>query len=379
MSSAALATEPALRGVIDQATAAIAAASADCLQAVALYDERKWWERDGATSMSSWLSARYGLTWGTAREWVRVARALRHLPALAEAFSFGRLSWDQLRPLTKFATAETDEVWARRAPGVWPSTLWREARRHERAVVREANDVRRRRHLELWEDPEVPVMYLEGMLPSEEGAAVRTALEKRAEEIVLADSPPDPRGARMADALVELVTGGSADDGPRPTMVIHAEATALAGEESDRGPWLAETEDGVRLPSEAVRRLACDGRIEWVLERAGRVVGIGRRGRSVPEQLLRVLRERDEGTCRFPGCGRKRWLQAHHLRHWGRGGLTDLDNLVLLCHAHHRLIHEGGWSVQGHPSEELRFRDPGGRPLERARGRRTDVRVGAFP
>jgi hypothetical protein len=31
--------------------------------------------------------------------------------------------------------------------------------------------------------------------------------------------------------------------------------------------------------------------------------------------------------------------------HWGRGGTTDLDNLVLLCHRHHWMVHEGGWQL----------------------------------
>jgi hypothetical protein len=68
-------------------------------------------------------------------------------------------------------------------------------------------------------------------------------------------------------------------------------------------------------------------------------------------------------ACRFPGCERKRWLNAHHLVHWADGGGTNLDNLILLCHAHHRLIHEGGWRTSGHPGHDLRFHDPGGRPL----------------
>ncbi|MGH2737355.1 MAG: HNH endonuclease, partial [Actinomycetota bacterium] len=120
---------------------------------------------------------------------------------------------------------------------------------------------------------------------------------------------------------------------------------------------------GQRLASESVRRLACDGRIEWVLESGGRPVGIGRRGRAVPGQVLRVLRHRDGAACRFPGCERRRWLKAHHLVHWAKGGATDLDNLVLLCHAHHRLIHEGGWRTSGHPARDLRFHDPRGQPL----------------
>ncbi|MGH2654944.1 MAG: DUF222 domain-containing protein, partial [Actinomycetota bacterium] len=152
--------------------------------------------------------------------------------------------------------------------------------------------------------------------------------------------------------------------GPEPaTLVVHAGAEVLTREEPSNGPWLAETEGGQRLASESVRRLACDGRIEWVLESGGRPVGIGRRGRAVPGQLLRVLRHRDGAACRFPGCERKRWLHAHHLVHWADGGGTNLGNLVLLCHAHHRLIHEGGWRTSGHPAWDLRFHDPGGRPL----------------
>jgi hypothetical protein len=84
------------------------------------------------------------------------------------------------------------------------------------------------------------------------------------------------------------------------------------------GPWLAETESGHRLPTDTIRRLACDSRVEWVLESEGRPVGIGRRGRQVPEPIHRILRHRDGGRCRFPGCERKRWLRAPPPRPLGR-------------------------------------------------------------
>jgi hypothetical protein len=217
----------------------------------------------------------------------------------------------------------------------------------------------------MWRDPDSPAFYLEGLLPAEQGAALQTALERRAEQVVLADRPDSPQDARMADALVELVTGSDGGAAPVPTLVVYAAANVLAGSESREGPWLAETESGERLSVEAVRRLACDARIDWVLHSGNRTVGIGRRGRTVPGTIARLLRFRD-GACRFPGCERRRWVQAHHIVHRGDGGRTDLDNVVLLCHAHHRLIHEGGWKISGYPAEDLRFHDPRGRPLRPA-------------
>src|SRR5204862_1425040 len=61
--------------------------------------------------------------------------------------------------------------------------------------------------------------------------------------------------------------------------------------------------------------------------------------------MIRQIRYRD-GGCRFPGCGTKAFTQAHHVRWWRHGGRTDLDNLVLICTFHHRLVHEHGWVVR---------------------------------
>jgi hypothetical protein len=300
-----------------------------------------------------------------------VAHALEGLPKIAEAYVCGRLSWDQLRPLTKFATPETDHRWAQDGPRHRPAWLWREARRHERRLAREAEEARRQRYLRLDWDQERSVLWLEGMLPAEEGTAFRTALLQKAADVPSDPEAADPSGARLADALVEVAAGE-----PEPaTVVVHTGAEVLAREEPELGPWLAETEGGQRLASETIRRLACDGKIEWVLESRGRPLGIGRQGRTVRGPLLRVLRHRDGSVCRFPGCERKRWLHAHHLVHWADGGGTNLDNLVLLCHAHHALIHEGGWRTSGHPALDLRFHDPSGRVVPPVRTRAGSVRM----
>jgi hypothetical protein len=354
-----------LTETIDLGVTVMAAASAETLQAVAAHDERRLWARDGATSMSAWLAGRYGFAKGTSREWVRVAHALKVLPAIAAAYASGRLSWDQLRPLTRFADPEHDQELARTAPGRSSAALWIEARRHERLSAREAEDAHRRRYLSMWWDPEKPLLYLEGMLAGDQGAAVEAALSRRAEDLSPDPDATSPGEARLADALTELVTASGSGNPQPATLVVHADVAVVTGQEPASGPSRSETELGQRLAVETVRRLACDGRVEWVLESAGRPVGVGRRGRTVPAHVARLLRHRDLG-CRFPGCERKRWLHAHHVIHWADGGVTDLDNLILLCGTHHRLIHEGGWRVRGDPARHLRFHDPGGRPLQAA-------------
>jgi hypothetical protein len=47
------------------------------------------------------------------------------------------------------------------------------------------------------------------------------------------------------------------------------------------------------------------------------------------------------------------WCDAHHLRHWLHGGPTDLQNLVLVCRAHHHAVHEGGWRLHRRPDGEF--------------------------
>jgi HNH endonuclease len=78
---------------------------------------------------------------------------------------------------------------------------------------------------------------------------------------------------------------------------------------------------------------------------AGDVVGLGRTSREPPAWMLRQVRYRDR-ECRFPGCGARRFAEAHHVRWWRHGGRTTLENLLLICSFHHRLVHEHGWSVK---------------------------------
>jgi hypothetical protein len=91
----------------------------------------------------------------------------------------------------------------------------------------------------------------------------------------------------------------------------------------------------------------------------------------VSTPLRRALFARDRG-CTFPGCHRKRYLDGHHLEHWIDGGETAADNLTLLCTYHHRLLHEGAFSIEKEAEGTLRFVTADGRTIPRCGYRRED-------
>jgi hypothetical protein len=84
----------------------------------------------------------------------------------------------------------------------------------------------------------------------------------------------------------------------------------------------------------------------------------------VPPAVRRALDARDRG-CRFPGCG-LRFTDAHHIVHWADGGETSLKNTMLLCRAHHRLVHEGGWRVASDSEGKAVFFSPHGNAVASA-------------
>jgi hypothetical protein len=67
--------------------------------------------------------------------------------------------------------------------------------------------------------------------------------------------------------------------------------------------------------------------------------------------------------CVFPGCTRRLYLDIHHI-HWrSHGGAHSTDNCATLCRHHHRLIHEGGYTITTLPNGGHRFYRPDGTPL----------------
>ncbi len=64
------------------------------------------------------------------------------------------------------------------------------------------------------------------------------------------------------------------------------------------------------------------------------------------------------GRCAADGCDSRYRLQAHHIISWSQGGLTDLDNLVLLCWYHHHIVvhRQGSPSTNTPETGRIRFK-----------------------
>src|SRR5579864_2167624 len=94
------------------------------------FDARRGWASWDMTSCAAWLSWKCQMSSGTAREHVRVARALRDLPVIRGEFAAGRLSYAKVRALTRIATPETEAGLAEIAGPMTGNQLERFARAH---------------------------------------------------------------------------------------------------------------------------------------------------------------------------------------------------------------------------------------------------------
>ncbi|MEV6239713.1 DUF222 domain-containing protein [Lentzea sp. NPDC051838] len=182
------------------------------------------------------------------------------------------------------------------------------------------------------------------------GAAYEAALSPLAKPRPDTGEGPDQRdrSEREGEAFAELVNlmvraDQLPEHGGEPvTLTLTMSYDDLAAKTGQ-----ALLDNGERIPADQVRQLACNaGVIPLVLGGQSQPMDIGRKTRTFPAGIRRILVARDRG-CAFPGCSRPpRHCDAHHVRYWADGGDTSVDNAVLLCGHHHTLIHQSEWEVK---------------------------------
>jgi hypothetical protein len=357
-----------------------------------------------APSTTSWLRNQLRLGGGAACQAVRTARALFRgsLAGTAQALAAGEISSTHAAVLAHgtgdlpaHTTMEAEPVLLEAARRLDPRRL-RRVVAHLRQVAdpqgADADQERRHDRRGLWLAPTWEGMLaVDGLLDPEAGQTLLAALEPLARP----GSADDDRSGwqRNADALTELarrsLEGGRLprSGGVRPQLLVTVDLATLLGHHSVPGGELGWTGS---VGAEATRRLACDADLTRVLVTRGHPASqahgneglaarlqaarrllppalggpptqpleVGRATRTVARAQRTALVVRD-GGCGFPGCDRPQsWCEAHHLRHWLYGGPTDLGNLTLLCRAHHRAVHEGGWRLGRDPDGRLTATPP---------------------
>ena len=324
----------------------INSATCELLVLIREFDERGGWLKWGMKNCAEWLAWRCDLSMTTALEKVRVAHALKALPAISRSFSTGELSYSKVRALSRVAHRQNEGAllaFALRHSAAHVAERCRELRCGSDASTADAARAFANRSLRLRRDHLRGMMTITIELPLDTGELFEKALDKARDDecLEIPDLVDTAWSTRQADALVNVLKGYlHGDDASNHSddylVTIHVDQSALAGQEGR-----------AQLPIESVRRICCDSHAVVLMENEqGEPLSIGRKSRLIPKAIVRALHARDQGCCRFPGCGNRRYLHSHHVEHWSNGGETSLLNLMLLCTKHHTLVHEGGFRIE---------------------------------
>jgi len=335
---------------------------AERLRRLAEIEKRRLFERDGYLSTASWLASRFKVGWGTAREQVRVARSLEGMPQTRRALEAGELSMSAVRVLvtardvdpSAFERSEGMLVQAARIHSMNDLTrvasYWRQAVEREHALQgEEKRREQRRLHASV---SLLGMVRVDGNLDPETGETLLTALGAVLDAEARSGQGDDRTPAqRRADALGEVcrqwLDGSERPTvaGERPHLSVTVGAEALAGTDAaatGTSPT-SELDHAGPVSPETAKRIACDASVmRVVMSGRSEPLDVGRRTPVVPPAMRRAVIVRDR-HCRFPGCDRPHpWCDAHHVEHWADGGATVVQNLLLLCRRHHRMVHDRG-------------------------------------
>jgi hypothetical protein len=303
------------------------------------------WDEDGSVSAVDWLRFNCHMTAGAAGNAIAVGEALEQLPESHQAVVDCEIGFAHLAVMARTAEAlqeRFDEsVLIEKAKENSPGKFFyichhaRHAFDPKQYAAGQAEQVQQRRlKLSTWMDGS---LLISGQLDPVGGAALLSKIVPLARKSGADDDRSPER--RNADALVELVSGG----GSQAQLQVTSSLETLLGL---AGAPAGEMEFSLPISSKTVERLACDCSITRILLGSdSMVIDVGRAKRTVSGPARKALNVRDRG-CTWPGCERPVSRTAgHHIRHWIHGGTNEPNNLTLLCHRHHWMVHEGKWQI----------------------------------
>ena len=161
-------------------------------------------------------------------------------------------------------------------------------------------------------------------------------------------SLPTTSSRSLPTADGRSLPGSSGRSLPEPTPATPASQAAASCSAAAGG--VAQVRIGARsvaVPALTAWALAAGGTWRRLVTdpASGVVIDVGRTRYRPPAGLADLVRARDR-ACVFPTCQTPaERCDIDHLTAWSQGGTTSLDNLVVLCEAHHRLKHTPGWAL----------------------------------
>ncbi len=265
----------------------------------------------------------------TARERLRVSRALVGLPVLSAALSRGELAYSHVRELTRVATCDTERAWldatehrnstevqamvAGRALGDVPTDPQRRDLRPKRMTLELPPDV-----MALWRDARK-------VLADERGSS-------------------DISDAALLETLCRRFLNPGAEDGP-PHTIGYLECPECGhGKQIGAGRQF-DVDDHV------IERARCDARVVGDLTAPHPERAVSSVTPRMREQVVMAF----GGACAVPGCRSARCLEIHHVLPQAQGGPHEMWNLVPLCDGHHVANHLGLLTISGRAPFDLAF------------------------
>ena len=284
----------------------------------------KLWREVGCVSMIDYMERRLGYAPRTASDRIRVAFTLEELPKIAAALGNG-LPYSAARELTRVATAENEQTWLDAVRG---KTV-HEIEGMVSGRGRGANP----------DDPAHPSLVgrtlpFEGVRPATEALvrdARRMLQDERGGGAVITD---DEVLASFARAVLE--------GGERERMKAPYQVAVTLCERCGRG-WQDSGGRRFELSSADIDRACCDAEHIGSLD----ADDPERATQDVTPAKRRLVRRRDKGRCRVPGCRSTRCLEIHHIVGRILGGSHELENILLVCDSCHAALHRGLITISG--------------------------------
>ncbi len=316
--------------------------------------------RSGARNAATWLESATGESRRDAYSKKDVAEAIVKTPALGEGLLDGSLNATQASEIqraanTTEASDECIEQLIENVKGESVKATRRMIRDLESELAKETAEERfeqQRRKREASIRPKLDgsgMVELRALLDPIAGERVRAGLVKAAKRLHGGESEQRSHRQIMADALEDLVAGGSragsnsnvGSSGMDVVVTVTLEDLQRGLNKTGNISGAAET-----IPVEEIRRIASEqGIYPAVLGSRGEVLDMGRRVRLATSAQKRALKV-TYGGCGVDGCdGCSEFSDIHHIWEWLEGGPTDLGNLIPLCSHHHHLIHDQGWTL----------------------------------